>query len=355
MTSRRRFMTGALAASVVPVRSWAAIGDPQYLSAARRSDGTFVLVGLRSDATLAFEMPLPARGHAAAAHPERAEAVAFARRPGTYAIVLDCSDGSILARLEAPRGRHFYGHGVFSKDGARLYTTENNYESAAGVIGVWDAGNGYRRLGEFSSGGVGPHEVLRLPGKEMLVVANGGIHTHPESGREKLNLRHMRPNLTYLDGKGTVVQRVQIRDDWHLNSIRHLAVDASGQVGFAMQWQGEFWDAPPLLGLHRLGETARFCMSPEAVHLGMKGYAGSVAYCGSGMWIAISSPRGGYVERFDALSGAYLGAVGAADVCGISGAGMGMMATTGDGHVVGIQTKIAAFHPLAFDNHLVAI
>ncbi|MGR3635288.1 MAG: DUF1513 domain-containing protein [Shimia sp.] len=355
MTSRRRFLAGALAAGVVPARSWAAVGDPSYLSAARRSDGAYVLVGLRRDATLAFEITLPARGHAAAAHPERAEAVAFARRPGTYAIVLDCSGGSILARLEAPRGRHFYGHGAFSKDGTRLYTTENDYEGAAGMIGVWDASNGYRRLGEFSSGGVGPHEVLRLPGQDVFVVANGGIHTHPESGRQKLNLRHMRPNLTYLDGDGAVAQRVQIGDDWHFNSIRHLAVNSTGQVGFAMQWQGDAWDAPPLLGLHRLGGKARLCMAPEAEHLGMKGYAGSVAYCGSGMWIAISGPRGGHVQRFSAMSGAYLGSVEAADVCGISGAGMGMVATTGGGHVVGIQASITAHHPLAFDNHLVAI
>ncbi len=355
MATRRGFLAGALAAGVMPLRGWASVGEPKYLSAARRPEDGYVLVGLRSDGTLAFSVDLPARGHAAAAHPERAEAVAFARRPGTYAVVLDCADGSVLARMEAPEGRHFYGHGAFSADGARLYTTENDYERAAGVIGVWDAANGYARLGEFASGGVGPHEMLRLPGQDRFAVANGGIATHPESGREKLNLDRMRPNLTYVDGDGSVAQRVQIADDWHLNSIRHLAVDLSGQVAFAMQWQGDVWDAPALLGLHRLGEDVRFCEAPEAEHLAMKGYAGSVSYCGSGAWVAISSPRGGFVQRFNTASGVYLGAVGAADVCGISGAGMGMIATTGAGHVVGIQETIEAHHQLAFDNHLVAI
>lgn len=339
----------------MPVRGWASVGDPKYLSAARRPEGGHVLVGLRGDGSLAFEVDLPARGHAAAAHPERAEAVAFARRPGTYALVLDCADGTVLSRLEAPEGRHFYGHGVFAANGTRLYTTENDYARAMGVIGVWDAANGYRRLGEFSSGGVGPHEMLRLPGQDVFAVANGGIATHPQSGREKLNLATMRPNLTYVDGDGGVMQRVQIADDWHLSSIRHLAVDLSGQVAFAMQWQGDVWDAPALLGLHRLGEDVRFCEAPEAEHLVMKGYAGSVSYCGSGAWIAISSPRGGFVQRFNSESGVYLGAVGAADVCGISGAGMGMIATTGAGYVIGIQEKIEAHHQLAFDNHLVAI
>ncbi|MGR3713905.1 MAG: DUF1513 domain-containing protein [Shimia sp.] len=355
MTSRRRFLAGALAASALPTQGWASVGHPKYLSAAQRSDGSHALVGLREDGTLAFELTLPARGHAAAAHAARAEAVAFARRPGTYAVVLDCRDGTVLARMDAPKRRHFYGHGVFSQDGSRLYTTENDYEGASGMIGVWDAMHGYQRIGEFASGGVGPHEMLRLPDQDVLVVANGGIHTHPDTGRKPLNMPHIRPNLTYLDGKGAVMQRVQMEDDWHLNSIRHIAARPDGQVAFAMQWQGEVWDAPPLLGLHILGEEPRYAIADEGPHIAMKGYAGSVAYSGSGDWVAISSPRGGFVQRFDAQSGAFLGAVGAADVCGISASGSGMIATSGKGRVVGIKTEINADHALAFDNHLIAL
>jgi len=355
MATRRRFLAGALAAGVMPIRGWASVGNPKYLSAARRPKGGYVLVGLRGDGALAFEVDLPARGHAAAAHPERAEAVAFARRPGTYAVVLDCSDGTVLARLEAPQGRHFYGHGAFSRDGRRLFTTENDFDGAAGVIGVWDAANGYRRLGEFASGGIGPHEIVYVPELDLFAVANGGIQTHPETGREKLNLRTMRPNLTYVDGEGSVAQRVQLPDEWRLNSVRHLSVGPRGQVAFAMQWQGDAWDAPVLLGLHVLQQAPVFCEAPEAPHLAMKGYAGSVAYCGSKSWVAISSPRGGFVQRFDSASGRFLGAVGAADVCGINGSRGGMIATTGTGLVIGIEDQISARHHLSFDNHLIAL
>ena len=160
MATRRRFLAGALAAGVMPVRGWATVGNPKFLSAAQRPDGRYALVGLRGDGTAAFEVDLPARGHAAAAHPERAEVVAFARRPGTFALVLDCVDGTVLARLSAPEGRHFYGHGAFTLDGRWLYTTENDFAAARGVIGVWDVTRGYRRVGEFASGGVGPHEIF---------------------------------------------------------------------------------------------------------------------------------------------------------------------------------------------------
>ncbi len=56
------------------------------------------------------------------------------------------------------------------------------------------------RAGEFASGGVGPHEIRRMPGSDVLVIANGGIATHPGSSRAKLNIPKMQPNLAYIEG-----------------------------------------------------------------------------------------------------------------------------------------------------------
>ncbi len=94
---------------------------------------------------LRFRIALPGRGHAAAAHPTRPEAVAFARRPGTFVVDIDCVAGCETAQLTAPEGRLFHCHGAFSLDGRWLYTTENDYEAARGVIGLWDAAHGYAR------------------------------------------------------------------------------------------------------------------------------------------------------------------------------------------------------------------
>ena len=70
------------------------------------------------------------------------------------------------------------------------------------------------------------------------MVANGGIDTHPESGRTKLNIATMAPNLAYLNA-GEVIEAVTLPQEMHKNSIRHLAVDNQGQVAFGMQWQGD--------------------------------------------------------------------------------------------------------------------
>ncbi len=152
--------------------------------------------------------------------------------------MLDCVQGAQLARLEAPEARHFYGHGCFSADGALLFTTENDYDGRRGMIGVWDGADGFRRLGEFPSGGVGPHDIRRMP-NGGLVVANGGIETHPDTGRTRLNLPMMRPNLSYLSEQGTILEQVEPPRDLSANSIRHLAARMTG------------WSPPPVNGRGR--------------------------------------------------------------------------------------------------------
>jgi len=251
---RRRFLGGLLAAGVIPAPTWADAGAPAYLSAAAKPDGSYILCGISAGHEIVFEIPLPARGHAAAAHPARPEAVAFARRPGTFAIVLDCASDRAKATLAAPEGRHFYGHGAYTPDGDWLLTTENDYETARGVIGIWDVAAGYRRAGEFYSGGIGPHDIKRLPDTDIFVIANGGIETHPDTGRTKLNIATMQPNLAYLEA-GKIVELAALPPAMHKNSIRHLAVSPDSDVAFGMQWQG---DGPvhALVGLHRPDSVA---------------------------------------------------------------------------------------------------
>src|SRR5438552_1061500 len=78
-------------------------------------------------------------------------------------------------------------HGAFSADGSLLYATENDNLTGSGLIGIYDATAGYRRLGEMSSRGIGPHDLALMPDGMTLAVANGGLRTLPESGREVLN------------------------------------------------------------------------------------------------------------------------------------------------------------------------
>ncbi|WP_407495338.1 DUF1513 domain-containing protein [Pseudooceanicola sp. MF1-13] len=352
MASRRHFLASLLAASAMPRLSWADAGNPSYLAAAREPDGGYALFGLDGQGRDLFRIALPGRGHAAAAHPDAPEAVAFARRPGTFALVIDCTTGLVAHRLDAPQGSHFYGHGAFIAGGDILCTTENHIDSGEGRIGFWSRRAGYKRVGEIASGGIGPHEILALP-EDGLAVANGGIRTHPDQGRDKLNLDKMRPNLAYATVDG-VEEVVELSDDLHQASIRHLASDGD-LVAFAMQWQGDLSDPVPLMGLHRRGDAPVLCQADLAEQLAMNGYAGSVAMAGG--QVGITSPRGGRVHLFS-RDGAFQGAVMRGDVCGLAPRGAGLLATDGMGGVLALaqdHIEPLAVAPRAWDNHLIRI
>ena len=99
------------------------------------------------------------------------QAVAFARRPGTFALVINCFTGSVQHQLTPPEGRQFNGHGAYSLDGSLLMTSEVVADTSEGRIGLWDTAR-YTRLTDWPSHGIGPHEIKRLP-DGRLAVANG--------------------------------------------------------------------------------------------------------------------------------------------------------------------------------------
>lgn len=349
MTSRRDVIKGLLAASIAQP-AWADVGNPAFLSAGQKPDGSYVLCGLSAGGDITFTIPLPARGHAAAAHPTKAQAVAFARRPGTFALVINCATGVVTSELAAPAGRHFYGHGVFSADGDLLFTTENDYEAVRGIVGVWDA-QSFTRLTEFPSGGIGPHDIKLMPDGGTLVIANGGIETHPDSGRTKLNIPTMQSNLSYLTTTGAPVAQMTLGPAHQRNSIRHLAVARDGRVGFAMQWQGDLAMDLPLRGTHSLG-TGKSQLFDQASIRRMAGYLGSIAISNDGQKLATTSPRQGIAQVYD-LTGRVM-EIEMSDVCGVAPANDDFILTTGEGKILATAGTISE-HNIRWDNHVVSI
>ncbi|MEO0938803.1 MAG: DUF1513 domain-containing protein [Pseudomonadota bacterium] len=349
MQDRRGFLVGLGAAALAPGASWADMGHPVALTAAKTGEGHFALIGLRADGSVAFRQPLPARGHAAAAHPFAAEAVHIARRPGTFALVIDCAGGRVLQQLKTPADRHFYGHAAFTADGTYLLTTENDLTTGRGIVGIWDRRKSYQRVAEVPSGGVGPHEIIRLD-TGGFAVANGGIRTHPATGRAKLNLGTMRPNLTFMDASAQILGRVEGPD--RLNSLRHIAALPGGEVLCGFQWQGDVFEAPPLLALCRGGQLDAVHVE-ERMHRRLMGYIGSVAASGAD-WTA-TAPRGGIVLS---VSSGKLQTLNAPDGCGVAMSDGQTLITDGLGHVHALASgrlDRRALHPVAFDNHLVRV
>lgn len=219
---------------------------------------------------------LPTRGHGIVPIPGATQAIVIARRPGTWLWRIDWRQQSVAARIEAPPARHFFGHAILSPDTRLLYTTENDIDTGAGVVGVYDRST-LARLGEFPSHGIGPHELLWLEPGRRLAVANGGILTLPETGRLKLNLDQMAPSVVVLDMPSGRLREEFVLDDRSL-SLRHLARSDDGKLAIAIQAESpdgrDVGDAALLAILDR--GKLRLAEQPA----GLGGYAASVGAAG---------------------------------------------------------------------------
>lgn len=362
---RRAFLAGALSlASVTALSRKGAARDalsPAFAAAAKLPGEGYAILILAADGTLLREVPLSARGHDIALDKANGRAVAFARRPGTFAVAFDLPGARAPAIFHAMDGRHFYGHGCFSRDGRLLYVSENDIAAGRGVIGIYDVEAGYKRRGEMPSHGVGPHEIILLADGRTLGVANGGIDTVPEAGRAMLDLDGMRPNLAFVDaGSGALVARHELSSDLNRLSIRHIAADADGAVWFGGQWEGDLMETPELVGRASRDRDIRLIEPDVPLGLDLKGYIGSIAASGDGRIVAASAPKAGRILYIASATGEVVGEGALADGCGIAGETDGRFAVTSGLGVFRRESPVAAprlfdertLAGIAFDNHL---
>ncbi len=359
---RRRFLLGTALLIAGGRRTFAAApGDeaPVFASACRRGDGSFSVVLLDPTGRIIREVPISGRGHDIALHRPSGRAVVFARRPGFFAVAFDLEGQSEPTVFAPEEGRHFFGHGVFSRDGRRLFVSEHNIDTGDGLIGVYDVAAGYQRLGEFPSCGVGPHEAILMADGRTLAVANGGIATDPSTGRETLNLPAMEPSLAFIDSEtGELKAKHTLAPELHMLSIRHIAADGRGQVWFGGQWQGGAEDAPELIGFASLDRPVKILEPASPLGVALKGYVGSVAMSRDGRILAASAPRAGRIVYVDTDTASLCAETTLADGCGVAGvveeefalsSGLGVVRLEIPGGAVRSETRIEGTE---FDNHL---
>jgi len=332
-----------------------------FFTSARRGRGSYCLLVLNAEGRILREIPLATRGHDAVIHEVSGRGVVFARRPGTFAVSFGVEDQIPPIVFTTPAGRHFYGHGAFSPDGHLLYATENDFDAARGVIGVYDVEAGFERIGEFDSHGIGPHDLLLSPDGITLVVAHGGIETHPDAGRAKLNVATMSPSLVFIDRRsGDLLAHHQFTSDLHKLSIRHLDIDRAGRVWFGGQWEGSLDEAPSLIGSASRDGDLRLVPDLAPVAKGLRGYIGSVATDRSGRLLAASAPRAGRSLVIETASGRIVREVRLVDGCGIAPASnSGFLLSSGEGRLIELQagrpSQQAHHDDVAFDNHMVGL
>ena len=362
MWQRRAFLKAAgagFAASLLPRQAMALErSELVFASSVQTSSGGFgaVLLGERGD--LIASIDLPDRGHDITVSREAGRGVVFARQPGTFAVVFDPVGREAPVTLTSIEGRHFFGHGVFSPDGGLLYATESDFDAAKGVIGIYDAMDSYRRLGEFPTYGTGPHEMLLMPDGVTFVIANGGIETHPDYGRTELNIDTMDPSVVFVDRRdGKLVGQLRLDAGLHQLSIRHMAIDVQGRVWFGCQYRGAPADSPQLVGFATLDGDIKLIELPPDTLRDLRNYVGSVAASADGKTIAVSSPEGDLLVAIDAEGKRPVLVETLANGCGLAADGVGFIATSGEGEMVGIAGAVRERErfDFLFDNHMLRV
>jgi len=354
LIDRRSFLRAAGLAFVagLPAKGAFALSrsDAVFATGFRAPDGGFGLALMSERGEFIDRIDLPGRIHGLGYSAASGRVVAFALRPGTFALVVDVAGKAEPVIITAVDGRHFYGHGCFSPDGRRLYASENDFDGNRGVIGVYDATDGFSRIGEFPAHGIGTHDMSVSDDGGTIVIANGGIETHPDFGRTKLNLDRMEPSLVLLDARdGRLIEKHALPPELRQLSTRHLATMGDGRIWFACQYEGARTDRPPLAGSFARGEPLSFVDLPEETIDGLGNYVGAIAANRAEGLIGLSSPRSGMAVTLDARTGRLLRQERMADAAGIAPADHGFAVSSYRGDFAGHRL------PVAFDQHIVRL
>lgn len=359
---RRHFLT--LSAGLLAAGSFAGwtltrqTRQPLLLSARNDVDGQHYAVGFRLDGRQQFSTRVAARCHDVAVHPQLPLALFVGRRPGTESYLIDCHDGTLLQTLHTPAQRHFYGHAVFHRDGEWLYSTENDTsDPGRGVLGVYRLHGGQlQRQQEFSSHGIGPHQLLWMPDGETLVVANGGIRTEADS-REATNLDAMDSSLVLISRDGQLLSQDRLPEQ--MNSIRHLSVAADGTIVSGQQYQGAAADDVPLLAIKRPGQPLQAFPLASGQQQMMQQYCASLAIHDELRLLALTAPRGNRLFIWDLDSARVRLDIHLPDCAGVGAVAEGFVVSSGVGRCrlydcrgSQINSQALALPAGLWDNHL---
>ncbi len=292
-----------------------------YASAFMDRSGAYGIATVSERGEIIERVALAGSRHGLAATADGSRAVAFARRPGTFALVFSPQHRFEPVTIRAADGRHFFGHGCFSADGRLLYATENDFDANRGMIGIYDGTTaiGARRIRDLRHRPA-RHDALgrrHADGRCQLAASR----PTRISGRTKLNLDHMEPSLALIDAAtGALVERHTLSAALKPLSTRHLDIDAAGRIWFACQWEGAR-DAVPRLPAPSAAARISLPHAARGDDGAAANYVGAVAIDRARDLVGLTSPVGNSLVVVDAKSGRVLSEKTVDQVAGIAAGG----------------------------------
>lgn len=382
---RRNFIFGLSAAAIgiasthvirelTVVRELSGAHEPDleelWLSAQGRNEKTFGLGYIQPNQSQSLLTGF--RGHGLCQNPQKSkQVIMFARRPGTKGVVFDLKSNEVTQEFFSPPNYHMHGHGCFSQNGELLFCAESDYTSGEGKITIRETQH-FEVVKELRSYGVGPHEVALMPDGQTLAVANGGLLTHPNSGRKILNLDSMDSNLSHIDvSSGNLIKQFRVPEK--TASIRHIDIASNGTIAIAIQVQRDATEHNKLIPLAGIlkpdSEKIDLLEAPKALWSKLNDYMGSVRIhtdnISKKQTAAFTSPRGDLAMFWNAGDNKFLGFHEFHDVCGLSISKNNrhyvLSNSTGKVRFVDATTLVEAtdrrlhYPNMSWDNHMITI
>ncbi|WP_298210397.1 DUF1513 domain-containing protein [Acidovorax sp.] len=245
--------------------------------------------------SIRYAVPLPTRPHGLVPLADGGLLINGVR-PGTWLMRCDGA-GKVVRQVTLDKDADavlFSGHTVPSADGKLLYSTEIDYRSGRGRIGVRDAAT-LRKEDEWDSGGIDPHQVL-LDGSGHVVVANGGLPRNLAD--TKYDHHRMESTLVRINVQTGGIARQWRLDDPRLG-MRHIAWSRAASGGAQPE--------PPRLGVSLQAEHDSPARRAEAPILAVLennrlelpsrvndgyGYSGDITPAHSGGFVLSSNKAG---------------------------------------------------------------
>ena len=138
------------------------------------------------------DFSVPDEVHLAVMYPDNKSILVNSRKPSASLLKYSLN-GELIAELKPLRNQHFEGHAIFSIDEKYLYVTASDFQQGSGKLLKLNS-HDLSLVEMYDTGGIGPHELV-WQAPNIIAIANTGVLTHPDSGRDILNLESIQSNV----------------------------------------------------------------------------------------------------------------------------------------------------------------
>lgn len=223
-------------------------------------------------------------------------AVVFEKR-GPGAALLDLAARRAVGKIRARSDRAYYGHGLFTGDGAHLLSVEIDLATRAGLLSVRETAT-FKEVDVFPTHGDSPHDCVAIDGGKTLVITNGGGEV---GGAD--------PCVTYVDvASRKLLEKVTFSDP-KINA-GHVAISADGTLAIVSAPRDGLPRETSAGGIsartpRRRAERMR---GPDAVMAQVVGESLSVKIHEPTGIVGVTNPSGGIVTFWDLRARKFLAA-----------------------------------------------